>query len=269
MADPLEKQLQAIRPGKSKRLKGLTVRRDGSSYIVDGDTLTLEEAVQRLNETAAPKAGIDYAWTAFIEKAPGSNNHTAGIIKVHKVKDKAGHAALVEEVKSRQNYLWYGRVVKSAEGRYSVPPPLIIDFDTVPDQPYVESPGGKRSLPPPPPPDPKLWDGGLSCPFCRQEVSSTPGRTLHVKSQHPDQFQQYLELVNKSLAKPVEKPTEEPVDEPDTDDDVVSRVAESESPPGLQCPFCGHKVSSTPGRTNHVKGKHPERIDEYKQMFGL
>ena len=32
---------------------------------------------------------------------------------------------------------------------------------------------------------------------------------------------------------------------------------------GLTCPFCGKAVNSTPGRTLHVKGKHPDRYEEY------
>jgi hypothetical protein len=124
---------------------------------------------------------------------------------------------------------------------YRAIPPLLLDFDTVPDKPYTN-----KLLPPPSPPDPSKWDGGLVCPFCRKHVSSTPGRTLHVKANHPEQFAQYLELLENLKTQPVKA-------------DVAS---ESE----LKCPFCNYAVSSKPGRTNHVKGKHPERLDEYRQM---
>ena len=39
---------------------------------------------------------------------------------------------------------------------------------------------------------------------------------------------------------------------------------EVESVDDLRCPFCNKKMNSTPGRTLHVKHKHPERFEEYK-----
>lgn len=39
------------------------------------------------------------------------------------------------------------------------------------------------------------WDGGLTCPFCKSGVSSTSGRTLHVKNQHPDKIDEYNKLL--------------------------------------------------------------------------
>lgn len=39
------------------------------------------------------------------------------------------------------------------------------------------------------------WDGGLTCPFCKVGVSSTLGRTLHVKNQHPDKVDEYKGLL--------------------------------------------------------------------------
>jgi hypothetical protein len=39
-------------------------------------------------------------------------------------------------------------------------------------------------------------------------------------------------------------------------------------PKGISCPFCGKSCTSTPGRTLHVKGKHPERFEEYENMKG-
>lgn len=38
----------------------------------------------------------------------------------------------------------------------------------------------------------------------------------------------------------------------------------------LNCPYCGKQVHSAPGRTNHVKAKHPEKYDDYiAGTFGL
>jgi hypothetical protein len=122
----------------------------------------------------------------------------------------------------------------------------LLDWDSVPAQVSGE---------PLPPPDPKQWDGGLSCPFCRKKVSSTPGRTLHIKQLHPDHLQEYLDLLKQKLAAAEIRA--------DDEDDVVSRTQENDQ---LRCPFCGQKSTSTPGRTLHVKAKHPERLEEYKNL---
>jgi hypothetical protein len=34
------------------------------------------------------------------------------------------------------------------------------------------------------------------------------------------------------------------------------------------CPYCNKKMNSLFGRTNHVRGKHPEKIEEYKKNYG-
>jgi hypothetical protein len=253
MAD-LQQQLVDLRPGKPKKIKGRTVTKDGESYVIDGDTFTLEDAITRLEEPITQKSGMDYDTVAFFEREPYSTT----IVKVHRVKSKSEHSELVEEVKKRKHYLWYGRVVQDGK-KFSVSPPLVIDFETVPDVAYsvqATSPAVPKTI------KPEEWDGGLSCPFCSVTVQSTPGRTLHVKHQHPDKLQDYFSLLSKTISKPVVLP------KVDDEDDVVSRVAESESSDELKCPFCNHKVNSTPGRTNHVKGKHPERIEEYRKIFG-
>jgi len=36
---------------------------------------------------------------------------------------------------------------------------------------------------------------------------------------------------------------------------------------GMHCPFCNKKMNSTPGRTLHVKNKHPDKLDEYRSML--
>ncbi len=53
------------------------------------------------------------------------------------------------------------------------------------------------------------WDGGLSCPFCRASVSSTSGRTLHVKNQHPERQDEYKAILVAKLPPKVVKTTEE------------------------------------------------------------
>lgn len=53
------------------------------------------------------------------------------------------------------------------------------------------------------------WDGGLSCPFCKAAVSSTSGRTLHVKNQHPERLDEYKAILAAKVPPKVEKTKEE------------------------------------------------------------
>lgn len=257
MAD-INSQLLDIRHRKQKRIKGKVVQRVDDNYIIDGDILTLDEAVQRLGEVAPAKSGFDYESVAFFEMEPYSSH----VIKTYRVSNKSEHSNLIELMRRKKHYLWYGQVSKKGD-KLVVQPPLVIDFDSVPDVAY--SVQCKAPVEPEKPKviDPQKWDRGLSCPFCGVTVSSTPGRTLHVKYHHAERLDEYFGLLND--APPVKSKPEQKIEE--DEDDVVSLLAESNSSSELKCPFCGHAVSSTPGRTNHVKGKHPDRLDEYKKMF--
>lgn len=203
-------------------------------------------------EQAAKKSGLDYDCTVFLECPPGG---TPVPLRHHRVHSRAEHASLVEQVRSRKNYLYHATVVKQGSKFYAYPP-YIIDWDSVPEHPTeVKKTQEQKERPR----DPRRWDGGLSCPFCGQAVSSTPGRTLHVKANHPERLDEYQKLL-------AQKETPRP-DELDDEDDVVSRLAESDGGGGLKCPFCASKVSSTSGRTLHVKASHPEKLGQYQQML--
>jgi hypothetical protein len=47
-----------------------------------------------------------------------------------------------------------------------------------------------------------------------------------------------------------------------------TEVREPRQANGLFCPFCSHRINSTPGRTLHVKSKHPEKLGEYQEWLG-
>lgn len=38
-----------------------------------------------------------------------------------------------------------------------------------------------------------------------------------------------------------------------------------QEPNPLQCPYCSKVATSTPGRTLHIKSKHPDKYEEYKK----
>ena len=44
------------------------------------------------------------------------------------------------------------------------------------------------------------------------------------------------------------------------------RVEEANKP-ALFCPYCDHPINSTPGRTLHVKSKHPDKLEEYQEWL--
>jgi len=46
--------------------------------------------------------------------------------------------------------------------------------------------------------------------------------------------------------------------------EIVEKEPELEPINELECPFCGKELRSTPGRTLHVKGHHPDRLEEYQ-----
>lgn len=224
----LEEQLRGLRSGKTRRIRGVNVRRDAEWYWIDGVSLSLAEAIQRIEQEAQPKAsGFDYDWNVFLEKTI-----SGVLVKWHRCRSRAAHSELLADVIKRKNRLWYAQVMKKGD-RYFATQPHIIDWDSVPEKT------------PDAPVNPAKWDGGMSCPFCRKAVSSTPGRTLHVKAEHPERLEEYHQL----LAKPA----------------LVYSGEDSGDTDGLRCPFCKHKCTSTPGRTLHVKAKHPDRLVEYQQ----
>jgi hypothetical protein len=182
----LHRQLLSIRNGKSKRIKGCDICRDGSNFIIDGDVFSTEDALIKLDELSHKPTGVDYSCTAFFEKPSYADGYGINFLKIFRFKNKSEHLLAVEEVRKRKNRLWYGKVVNN-DGRYSVKQPLLIDFDTVSDELLI-------------PPKPLVSsvaesDGGLTCPFCNMIVSSKSGRTLHVKYQHGDRLHEYRELV--------------------------------------------------------------------------
>jgi hypothetical protein len=197
--------------GKPKKIRGHVVCRDDDGrFTVDGESIEKSEVLMILGENTAKSGGLDYERTAFIEKP----QHSSNIIKIHKVGDKANHAALVEFVKERGNHLWYGTVVKIGY-QYKVRHPLILDFDSVTQEPGVK-PTKKEQKPVAvvaKPWDVADWDGGLSCPFCGQPVNSTPGRTLHVKHAHADKLQEYFAILARFLSNKVAtaKPLEDDI----------------------------------------------------------
>lgn len=220
-------------------------------------------------EFKEPKqAGIDYSNTVFLEK-----QKDGVVVKTYKFKNKTSHNNVINSVKARRNTLWYASVILQ-DGKYFASPLHVIDFDSVPDT--------AMSI--------DTWKGELVCPFCDKVVSSPQGRTLHVQSSHSERLGEYekaLEALRNTLIlnknnepiKPITASlpygeTEEP-DVISTDDlssdhkanlEVLNQIPplEIKQQTFYNCPYCDFKATSTPGRTMHVKSKHPSQFEEYK-----
>ncbi len=252
-------QLLSIKTTQTRKVRGQAVKRDGRDgewFIVDGDALSLDDAVRKLDQIA-PKTTFDYAWTAFLEFPP----HSQSLIRYHRCHNKSDHTTLIGVVKKRGNVLYYGSVKKDGN-RFYVAQPYVVDWDSMPEHPEEIK---KAQEAKDKPKDPNKWDGGLSCPFCAVKITSTAGRTLHVKSQHAEQTTQYFELLTSSKTKSVSKGEFDDDDE----DDVVDLIAESDTHDALKCPFCKVVASSTSGRTLHVRGKHPDKYAEYRVKWAI
>ena len=116
---------------------------------------------------------ISYKHTAFIIlKAPSK------VISTHLPKSKKEHAKLLERAKSGGYYLYYA-VAESRNGKYFATQPWQLDWDSVVDEPEEVKPESEPET------------SELACPFCDKVCNSKPGRTLHVKSRHPNHVEEY------------------------------------------------------------------------------
>ncbi len=163
----IKQQLSKLKHGTVEIINDVEIKRDYDAFIVGGDSLTLDEVLQRFGKSEQPKSGIDYSETAFLEKSKSGT-----LIKIHKVNNRAAHSKLVVSVRSKNHYLWYATVKKINNKFYAIPPHLV-DWDSVP-----ESITKSKDKP-----------VGLACPFCKKKLRSTSGKTLHVKRHHPEKVE--------------------------------------------------------------------------------
>lgn len=193
----LKYQLDELEVGESRQIRGKTVSRDGDSFIIDGKGYSASEAISVLEQRGRRKS-FPYDELAFVLVKPPSR-----VISTHKVTNRSEHVDLIKMAQKRGLFLYYA-TVEQRENKYYAKQPWIVDWESVPEDgvPKVQP---KRTAPPPPDPEPdeepesddsvETTDDGLSCPFCGKTMSSTPGRTLHVKSKHPDKLEEYRQMI--------------------------------------------------------------------------
>lgn len=175
----LNTQLQSLQDGKSRKIRGTTVRRDGDQYLINDELYSLEEAAERLKGNKRQK--FPYDQVAFLLVKPPSR-----VISSHQIKNRKEHVDLLEKAKQKKYVVYYADV-KKRDGKYFAVQPWIVDFESV-DNLY----GPVEDLGKPAPTEEVEDTNEIRCPFCNKKMSSTPGRTLHVKSKHPDKYDEYL-----------------------------------------------------------------------------
>ncbi len=243
----IEQTLNEIEDGESKTIKGVKVTASDNLYVIDNNAYTLEEAAEQI-EQRAKVTGIIYNETIFILADTNGNK-----VATRQLNNKSEHTALIEEAKSKKLYVYMSGVQK-IDGKFYTTYPSIIDWASVPDVPYTTKnrknsalntvdlksalAADKRTI------NDDNDDSAISCPYCNKTMTSTQGRTLHVKSKHPDKYDDYMKSDKSEIVRVVVNDTV------DTNNEFV-------------CPYCSKKMTSAPGRTLHVKSKHPDEYESY------
>jgi len=132
---------------------------------------------------------VNYKQTAFVLIKPPSK-----IISYHLIKSEAKHKDLINKA-IEAGYCLYNAPITKTNSKYVATQPWYLDEETIPN---IEAVKVVEETPITDKPD------GLYCPFCDKSVSSTAGRTLHVKSNHPDKIEEYQKWL-KSLGKKSKK----------------------------------------------------------------
>jgi hypothetical protein len=205
----LNTQLQALSEGKTRKIRGKSVRREGDTFYVDDEPHSMEEAAAAIGNKKRQK--FPYDSVAFLLVKPPSR-----VVSSHQIKSRKEHADLIEKAKQKK-YIVYYADVKKVDGKYMAVQPWVVDFESV-DNLYgpVENLGKPTAKPAKPkkertPNHSQIFTSdekdeedivdrleemedteGIFCPFCEKKMNSTPGRTLHVKSKHPDRYEEYL-----------------------------------------------------------------------------
>ena len=145
---------------------------------------------------------VNYKHTAFVLIKPPSR-----VISYHLIKTTAEHQQLIDKAIESGQCLYSAPITKK-NGKYVATQPWQLETDTIPSE--ILQPI-KNDVEQKPVPETHVQDepDGLYCPFCKKTMASTSGRTLHVKSSHSEQLQEYQTWL-KSLGKTSSKKQQSP-----------------------------------------------------------
>jgi hypothetical protein len=112
------------------------------------------------------------------------------VISKHNIKNRKEHLELLKKARDK-GYILYHADVQNIDGKWYTCPQWIVDWESIADVTHEE-----QELDHTPEQEAKneaKLPTEISCPFCDKKMTSTPGRTLHVKSAHPEKYQEYIE----------------------------------------------------------------------------
>ena len=151
-----------------------------------------------MNQTAE----IVYSQTIFLMIEPPSR-----IVSVCRINCRKEHDDLILKAKQKKLCLYRANVISNGDKHYAVQP-WLIEWDTVTCKSDIQQKQPDKQFEKQPRKQPeKLEDrqqdddsvmesmAELKCPFCDKKVTSTPGRTLHVKNKHPERYQEYMRSI--------------------------------------------------------------------------
>ena len=180
----IETQCQSLVESKPKKIRGITVERDGDQYLIDGETYDLQNAVGIIQESgSSSRKKFPYGQVAFLLVKPPSH-----VVSTHQIRNRSEHSKLLEKAKAKGYFVYHADVQKQEDGKFHAILPWIIDWESVdnihgPPEDLGKSKSRSKTE----------TETELFCPFCDKKVNSTPGRTLHVKTKHPDRYEEYME----------------------------------------------------------------------------
>ena len=170
----LNTQLQYLRDGQSNRIGGMVVYKKDNQYIIDGEKLTLEKAIEALK--SKPRK-LTYDQIIFLLVKPPSR-----AVSSHQIKSRKDHVTLLEKAKEKEYVVYYADV-KRQDGKFFAVQPWIIDPESVVNlRGLVEEAKPETEL---------IVEDEICCPFCNKKMTSTQGRSLHVKAKHPTRYKEY------------------------------------------------------------------------------
>jgi aspartate carbamoyltransferase regulatory subunit len=127
---------------------------------------------------------FDYQNMVFVLVKP-----PAKVISTHRLKDKSQYLDLLVKARDKKCLIYYSDIVK-IKGKYCARDPITIDVQSLgnidlSDQAetvvsYASEAPTSHSA--------EVADMSLKCPYCGKTMSSTSGKTLHIKHKHPEQI---------------------------------------------------------------------------------
>lgn len=181
-------QLENIADGDTTTIYGIDVTPREGKFIINGKAYAPKNAIKILQYPN----NFEYENLVFALVRPPSD-----IISTRTIENRGQHLEMMQEAKDRGMYVYYTSIV--GNGNSAPKQPWILDWsslyndhldgfddNTIEEEKQAEQSDSQSD---------SQDDGGLVCPFCDKKMSSTPGRTLHVKAQHPDKIEEYKEMV--------------------------------------------------------------------------